>query len=596
MVWFTTRDGGSRSPSRYLYGRPRLEALESRIVPYSTTRNLWPSPQLVTISFVPDGTWLTSTSQSNLFATLNAKMRTATWQGIILKAAQVWAQQTNINFALVSDNGTGAGGGSYQQGDPGMGDIRVGGYNFGASELAGTYYPPPANNFSIAGDIDFNTGKPWNDNGQNYDLFTVAVHEMGHALGMGHSAVPSAVMFSYYNRVKSALTTDDINGIRSIYGGGNPRSGGAYEPDGSFSQAANISSQIDTTSLTALITGVDVTTAGELEYYTFTVPSGTSGTMVVNVQSSGLSLLAPTLTVYNSSEQQIGYQSGAGQYGTTLSVTITGVSSGEQYYVEVAGADATAFGTGAYALTLNFGTGSNPTVPLPNTQDPNGNPEHSGGGTPEKAPVDNDVTSDGFGAQPASSSSQVSSATPTSSTNVVLFIPVASVAAYPTFAIPTASGSQLAAAAAQSAILVPSARAPLLPPVVGSRVESGGGEDSSSAPLPIPDLDDLVPAAVPALPDAAVAGGLPAAFHLDLASHGQPSLQHWRALTSKCFSESVPATPVVRSEPRDMATSGQKSPVLNSAAASAVLLMALGSYWNVQPAEQDRPGRRPLRS
>jgi hypothetical protein len=45
-----------------------------------------------------------------------------------------------------------------------------------------------------------------------------------------------------------------------------------------------------------------------------------------------------------------------------------------------------------------------------------------------------------------------------------------------------------------------------------------------------------------------------------------------------------------------MAISGAKSPVLNSAAASAILLMALGSYWNIQPAEQNQLSRRPLRS
>jgi hypothetical protein len=91
----------------------------------------------------------------------------------------------------VSDNGTGAGGGSYQQGDPGMGDIRVGGYEFGSGQLGGTYYPPPVNNFSIAGDIDFNTALAWNDNGQSYDLFTVAAHEMGHALGLGEVPSPA---------------------------------------------------------------------------------------------------------------------------------------------------------------------------------------------------------------------------------------------------------------------------------------------------------------------------------------------------------------------------------------------------------------------
>src|SRR5438270_6879013 len=36
--------------------RPALEELESRIVPYAATGNLWPHPELVTLSFVPDWT------------------------------------------------------------------------------------------------------------------------------------------------------------------------------------------------------------------------------------------------------------------------------------------------------------------------------------------------------------------------------------------------------------------------------------------------------------------------------------------------------------------------------------------------------------
>ena len=50
-----------------------------------------------------------------------------------------------------------------------------------------------------------------------------------------------------------------------------------------------------------------------------------SGSLTVNVQSSGLSLLAPTLTVYDAFQTQIGYVSGAGQYGTSLSLTVNGV-------------------------------------------------------------------------------------------------------------------------------------------------------------------------------------------------------------------------------------------------------------------------------
>src|SRR5262249_11810172 len=126
-----------------LHTRLRLEHLESRVVPYTTTGNAWPNPQLVTISFVPDGTVLSSNASSNLFAQFNAKWSTATWQDAILTAAQTWAAQANVNFDAVSDNGTTSGQGNYQQGDPGMGDIRVGGYDFGGTGyLAGTYLPP----------------------------------------------------------------------------------------------------------------------------------------------------------------------------------------------------------------------------------------------------------------------------------------------------------------------------------------------------------------------------------------------------------------------------------------------------------------------
>src|SRR5262245_57906549 len=234
--------------------RLRLEQLETRVVPYTTSGNAWPHPHLVTLSLVPDGTNLGGVT-SNLLSTFDAKWSRTTWENQILRAAQVWAQQTNLNFAFVSDNGGDLGSGSYQQGDPNMGDIRIGGYNFGTTTLAAAYLPPPVNNYSIAGDIQFNTGVAFNI-GTTYDLFTVASHEIGHALGLLHSTTAAAVMFSSYNTRKTALNTDDINGIRAIYGGVPTDS----ISNSTFATADNLNSQITTPDLTALVSGLDLTT------------------------------------------------------------------------------------------------------------------------------------------------------------------------------------------------------------------------------------------------------------------------------------------------------------------------------------------------
>lgn len=83
---------------------------------------------------------------------------------------------------------------------------------------------PPPNTFGDqAGDIHFDDSETWtlatrpNDN-QPIDLVTVAAHEIGHMLGLDHTGVSGSLMLPNYTGSHRFLGSDDIAGIRSLYG------------------------------------------------------------------------------------------------------------------------------------------------------------------------------------------------------------------------------------------------------------------------------------------------------------------------------------------------------------------------------------------
>ena len=84
--------------------------------------------------------------------------------------------------------------------------------------LAHAFYPPPCGG-SFAGHMHFDEGENWSltGSGGTFDLETVALHEVGHLLGLAHSSDPNAIMFPTYSGVRRALGQDDLDGIRRLY-------------------------------------------------------------------------------------------------------------------------------------------------------------------------------------------------------------------------------------------------------------------------------------------------------------------------------------------------------------------------------------------
>ena len=92
------------------------------------------------------------------------------------------------------------------------------GYPFSPEVLAHTFYPTPSAPETIAGDLHFNENYLWGaSDPSRYDIYSVGLHELGHALGLAHSSDPGAVMYPMYGGVVSGLAGDDIKGARSLY-------------------------------------------------------------------------------------------------------------------------------------------------------------------------------------------------------------------------------------------------------------------------------------------------------------------------------------------------------------------------------------------
>jgi hypothetical protein len=317
----------------------------------------------LTLSFAPDGTSTTGTT-SDLFDSLNQVRSPEEWQREILRAYQQWVQVSNVNIAVVGDSGHALGTPGRWQGDDRFGDIRVAGASLGSSVLAIGTPADPGLAGTRAGDVVLNTD--FRFDGSPYDLYSVMLHESGHTLGLGNSTSSSSVMFTQFNGVRTGLSGADVTAIRTLYGA---RQHDQFERgnNNSTARAFDLGGPPAGQPDTVLLNYADLTTAADLDVYSFITPgrgSDDDHKVTVKIQSAGLSLVNAKLVVFYLED---------GQEKEVANATMNpdGFTGGEasvsfdpnddfgplRYFVRVQHADGTEFQVGQYALAVSFRDG-----------------------------------------------------------------------------------------------------------------------------------------------------------------------------------------------------------------------------------------------
>ncbi|XP_002164594.2 matrilysin isoform X1 [Hydra vulgaris] len=152
------------------------------------------------------------------FENTGADLPAKTVKDTVRKAFNMWSSVTPLTFTEVTER---------------RGHINIGFYSgthgdggdfFGpGGTLAHAFYPQNGN-------LHFDENENWVVNQRGTDLLEIAVHEIGHAIGIQHSSIRGTIMFPTYFGYRSNLQLhdDDIKAVQALYGVG---TGGIITPN-----------------------------------------------------------------------------------------------------------------------------------------------------------------------------------------------------------------------------------------------------------------------------------------------------------------------------------------------------------------------------
>lgn len=208
---YPDEDGVCDAETTNLLSRPRCGLPDPPPGGRSITGRLAP--------FVTVGAAWSQTSLSYRFLNETPDLALNRQRRIIRDALARWADVSALDFTEVGTPQESDLSIAFHRGNHGDGSPFDDAGGPAGNTLAHAFFPPPAGGV-WAGSLHFDEFETWKDQpgGPGILLYNVALHEIGHNLGLAHSQDSNAIMYAYYAEDRNDLMADDIAGIRSLYG------------------------------------------------------------------------------------------------------------------------------------------------------------------------------------------------------------------------------------------------------------------------------------------------------------------------------------------------------------------------------------------
>jgi hypothetical protein len=168
----------------------------------------------------PRGEFLITYSYSNLLDGSFLMIDRDHLRAATVEALSLWSGAAPLHFVEQPDSGPAASDQAYTDGD--YPRVRIGHHPI--SDLAHTFQPGVSD--GRGGDIHLDAGIPWTVGDGHWNFLEALVHELGHALGLGHEEREPAMMNPFFPQARFAglgtgfLLPADIRAVQQIYGAG----------------------------------------------------------------------------------------------------------------------------------------------------------------------------------------------------------------------------------------------------------------------------------------------------------------------------------------------------------------------------------------